>query len=44
MYIVAKLFNLSCDVVNLGWFFNNFNFEKLISADATFTDKVNKIQ
>jgi hypothetical protein len=44
MHIVAKPFNLSCDIVDLRWFFNNVNFEKLISANATVTSRVNKIR
>jgi hypothetical protein len=44
MLIVAKLFNLSCDIVDLRWFFNTFNFEKLLSADATVIGRVNKNQ
>jgi hypothetical protein len=43
VHIVAKPFNLSCDIVDLRWFFNNFNFKKLLSADATVTGRVNMI-
>ena len=42
--VVAKPFNLSCDIVDLKWFFNNFNFEKLRSAEATVTGIVNTIR
>jgi hypothetical protein len=43
MHIVAKPFDLSCDIVDLRWFFNNFNFEKLLSTDDTVKGRVNKI-
>jgi hypothetical protein len=43
MHIVAKPFNLFWDIVDLRWFFNNFNFEKLLSADATVTLRVNRV-
>jgi hypothetical protein len=35
MHRVAKPFNLSWDMTDLRWFFNNFNFEKLLLAHAT---------
>jgi hypothetical protein len=44
MHIVAKPFNLSCDIVDLRWFFKSFNFEKLLSADDTVIGRVNKIR
>jgi hypothetical protein len=43
MHIVAKSFNLSRDIVDLIWFYNNFNFEKLFLADAT-VERVHKIR
>jgi hypothetical protein len=39
----AKTFNLSCDIVDLKYFFNNFNFEKLVLTEAIVTCMVNKI-
>ena len=41
--IVAKLLSLSCVIVERKYDFNNFNLEKLCSADATVTGIVNKI-
>ena len=35
--------NLSCNIVDLRYDFINFNFEKLLSAEATVTSIVNNI-
>jgi hypothetical protein len=43
MPIVAKPFDISCVIVDLRWFFNNFNFEKLLSTDDIVKGRVNKI-
>jgi hypothetical protein len=40
MHIVAKPFNLSYDIVDLKWFFNNFNFEMLLTTDDTVKGRV----
>jgi hypothetical protein len=40
---MANTFNLSCDIVDLSYDFINFNFEKLISVEATVIGIVNKI-
>jgi hypothetical protein len=40
---MANPFNLSCDIVDLRYDFINFNFEKLLYAEATVTGIVNKI-
>jgi hypothetical protein len=37
---MAKPFYLSCDIDDLKYFFNNLNFEKLLSAYATVIDIV----
>jgi len=44
MVHIANPFNLSYDIVDLKQFFNNFNFEKLLSAEATVTGKVKRIR
>ena len=44
MVQIANPFNLSYDIVDLKQFFNNFNFEKLLSAEATVTGKVKRIR
>jgi hypothetical protein len=44
MQHIAKPFNLCCDMVDLKLFFNNFNFEKLLSAEATVTATVKMIR
>ena len=44
MLHIAKPFNLSCSIVDLKQFFNSFNLEKLLSADATVTGIVNRIR
>jgi hypothetical protein len=41
---IAKAVNLSCDIVDLRHFFNNFNLEKFISAEATATGIVKRVQ
>jgi hypothetical protein len=40
---IAKPFSLSCDIVDLNYFFSSFSFEKLLSADATVAGTVNRI-
>jgi hypothetical protein len=40
---MANPFNLSCDIVDLKYDFINFNFEKLLSTEATVAGIVNKI-
>ena len=40
---IAYPFNLSCDIVDRRYDLINFNFEKLLSAEATVTGIVNNI-
>ena len=40
---MGNLFNISCDIVDRKYDFYNFNFEKLLSMDATVTSIVNNI-
>ena len=40
MLHIAKPFNLSCNIVVLKQFLSSFNFEKLLSAEATVTGTV----
>jgi uncharacterized protein (DUF697 family) len=40
---MVNSFNLSCDIVDQKYDFNNFNFEKLLSANATMIGIVNNI-
>ena len=40
---MTNLLNISCDMVDLKYDFINFNFEKLLSAEATVTGIVNNI-
>ena len=44
MVHIVNPFNLSYDIVDLKQFFNNFNFEKLLSAEATVTGTVKMIR
>jgi len=41
---IAKPFNLFCNIVVLKQFLSSFNFEKLLSADATVTGTVKRIR
>ena len=41
--IIANPFNLSCDIADRRYDLINFNFEKLLSAEATVTGIVNSI-
>ena len=43
MQYIAKPFNLSCNIVDLKQFFNIFNLEKLLSAEATITGTAKRI-
>ena len=38
MMHISKPFNLSCNIVVLKRFLSSFNFEKLLSAEAIFTE------
>ena len=40
---IVNQFNLSCDIVDRRYDLINFNFEKLLSAEATVTGIVNSI-
>ena len=40
MLQIANSFNLSCNIVVLKRFLSSFNFEKLLSAEATVTGTV----
>jgi len=44
MLHIAKPFNLSCNIVVLKQFLRSFNFDKLLSADATITGTVKRIR
>ena len=41
---IARPFNLSCDIDDLKYDFNNFNFEKLLSTSARVIGIVNWIR